>query len=230
MSLITLPRLTGALLLVLLTGIASPSLAQTSAYVTDDVEVTLRTGTSTRHGIVRMLSTGIEVTVLESDKESGYSRVRTGNGAEGWVLTRYLVDQPPPKTRIGTVETRLAEAREETQRLREELGQLRGQQGELSQDREQLAEQNASLKRELEEIRRVASEHLAIAEDNQRLNREMAEIQTENMKLRQDYETTKDRSRRDWFVVGAIVVIGSMLFGILLTRIRWRKRSSWGDL
>lgn len=219
-----------AVLLALLLGAGSPVFAQSKAFVTDDVEVTLRTGTSTRHGIVRMLSTGTPVTVLEVDREAGYSRVRTANGAEGWVLTRYIVDQPPPKVRIGALENRLAEAREEARQLRAELSETQGQQGALSSERDQLSQQNAQLQRELKEIRRVASSQLAIADENQRLTRELEKLRNENQLLLQKSDTAKDRMRRDWFVVGAIVVVGSMLLGILLTRIRWRKRSSWGDL
>lgn len=224
------PRNPGAVLLALLLAASSPVLAQSRAYITDDVEVTLRTGTSTRHGIVRMLSTGMPVTVLETDEDTGYTRVRTANGAEGWVLTRYLVDEPPPKARIGAVERQLAEAREQAAELRRQLDELREQQAQMTRDRDELARQNAALQRELQEIRKVAANHLAIADENQRLNRQLAELQNENQLLLQKSDTAKDRMRRDWFVVGAIVVVGSMLFGILLTRIRWRKRSSWGDL
>lgn len=215
-------------LLALLT-IAATSLAQ-AAYVTDDLEVTLRTGTSTKHGIVRVLPTGTKVTVLENDTDSGYSRVRTDNGAEGWILTRYLVDNPPPKVRLGSVEAQLKETRQQLQAAQEKLKETNSKAANLDETRDQLAQENNKLKRDLEEIRQASANTLKIADENRRLNRRVAEMENEAMLLRQDNATLKDRSRRDWFVVGAVVVIGSMLLGILLTRIRWRKRSGWGDL
>ena len=48
--------------------------------------------------------------------------------------------------------------------------------------------------------------------------------------LKQENDSLGDRSARNWFMTGSVVVIISMLFGILLTRIRWRKKSSWGEL
>ena len=38
------------------------------------------------------------------------------------------------------------------------------------------------------------------------------------------------RSNREWFVIGALVVIFGILVGLILPRIRWKKKSSWGEL
>ena len=74
-------------------------LAQT-AYVTDEFKITLRSGESATHRILRMLPTGEQVTVLSSNPDTGYSKVRTSGGAEGFVLTRQLVDQPVARDRL----------------------------------------------------------------------------------------------------------------------------------
>jgi SH3 domain protein len=35
---------------------------------------------------------------------------------------------------------------------------------------------------------------------------------------------------QEWFIIGGGVSIGSLILGIILTRINWRrKRDSWGD-
>src|SRR3569833_2253419 len=54
-------------------------------YVCDELEVTLRTGQSTQHQIVRMVKSGTAVVVLATDANTGYTKVRTPSGAEGWV-------------------------------------------------------------------------------------------------------------------------------------------------
>ena len=59
-------------------------------YVSDRLEVTMRSGKSTGYGIVRMLRSGTAVEILERDKKSGYSHVRTKSGKKGWVLSRFL--------------------------------------------------------------------------------------------------------------------------------------------
>ena len=83
-------------LILTLCACAHSVLAETK-YVTDQFEIMLRTGQSVQHEILRQLKSGTQVTVLESNYE--YSRVRTASGKEGWVLTRYLIDQPAGRER-----------------------------------------------------------------------------------------------------------------------------------
>ena len=88
--------LTAIFAIVLFAGTAS---AQT-VWVSDEFEITLRTGPSTSNAIERMLSSGTQLEVLERDDESGYSRVRTRAGTEGWVLTRYLMSEPSAREQL----------------------------------------------------------------------------------------------------------------------------------
>ena len=87
--------------------ITSIALAETN-YISDQLEVTLRSGKSTGHSIIRMLRSGTPVEVLEQDKDSGYSLVRA-LGKEGWVLTRYLMKGPVPRDQLAEAEKKLAE-------------------------------------------------------------------------------------------------------------------------
>jgi SH3 domain protein len=79
---------------VLAISIVGDAAIAESAWVSDRFEITLRSGPSTSNAIQLMIGSGAELEVLESDAESGYSRVRTGGGTEGWVLTRYLMSEP----------------------------------------------------------------------------------------------------------------------------------------
>ena len=78
-------------------------------YVSDQLEIPMRTGKSTQHRILRMLPSGTPLEVLELDKENGWTRVRTPDGKEGWVLTRLLMDIPAARDRLARAEKRLAE-------------------------------------------------------------------------------------------------------------------------
>jgi len=93
--------MTRAVLLVLVYLCASnPLYAQGTEYITDVFEVTMRSGTSTSNSIVRMLRSGEAVTVLEEDPVSKYKLVETGDGKQGYVLSRFLMKQPAAKQRL----------------------------------------------------------------------------------------------------------------------------------
>jgi SH3 domain protein len=193
--------------------------AEPLRYVSDQMEITLRSGKSSKNEILRLLPSGVALTVLENDKQAGYSRVRTSSGKEGWVLNRYLMNTPSARVRLATAEKKLAQIQDS---LKEK--------NSIERERNQLNSQNVRLNKQLAKIRRVSSNAIKISEENETLRTSSIEMEHKLQMLEQENDSLQDRSYRNWFMTGAAVVIVSMLFGIILTRIRWRKKSSWGDL
>lgn len=189
--------------------------AQTVRYATDQLSIPLRSGTSTGHKILRMIKSGTPLTVLETS-DAGYTRVRTGDGAEGWVLTRYLMSSPAAREQLSTLSERVAELSAENARLRDSAG-------ELESTREALQETRA----ELEAIRQTAGRTLAIEEENKRYQQEVLEARERLRGLELENAALKDESGRDWFLMGAAVALGSLLFGLIIPRIPWRQQRRW---
>ena len=101
-------RILRRLILVVASCAAFGTANAQSAWVSDEFEVTLRTGPSTSNAIELMVSSGTELEVLEQDPESGYTRVRTGGGTEGWVLTRSLMDEPSEREKLESLTRQLS--------------------------------------------------------------------------------------------------------------------------
>ena len=185
------------LMLLLGTG---PALAETR-YVTDIFQITLRSGKSTQNEILRMLPSGTALKVLEVDQSSGYTRVSTPGGKEGWVLTRFLMKEQAARERLAAAEKRAAELELENRKMVTAVQSIREEMGGLQSERSNLEE----LKSRLVSLER--------------------NLQT----LQQENENLRDRTARDWFMVGAGVVLLGIIVGLIIPRIRWRKKSSWGD-
>ena len=75
-----------------------------SRYVSDTLEITMRSGKGTSFGITRMLRSGTRLEVLDEDKKTGYTKVRTKSGKEGWVLSRFLMKSPAARDRLANAE------------------------------------------------------------------------------------------------------------------------------
>ena len=123
-----------------------------SAWVSDEFEITLRSGPSTSNAIELMLNSGTELEVLERDAESGYSRVRTGGGTEGWVLTRYLMNEPARRETLERDKSGLEEELAEIKRTAANILAINNQNKQL---REQLAAEEirvATLEQENREL------------------------------------------------------------------------------
>ena len=63
--------MTGRLIVLCVLVLAASAADAQTRYVSDRLEVTLRTGTSTQHSIIRMLTSGARVEVLETDASTG---------------------------------------------------------------------------------------------------------------------------------------------------------------
>lgn len=202
------------LLLLILIIPTDPVHAETR-YATDDFTVPVRSGASTRHKIVRMVSSGTPLEILRTGDE-GYTQVRTPEGTVGWILTRYLMDQPPTREQVTQLEERMAVLESENQTLQGEKAALETTRADLTRCSEELAE-----------VRRAASQTLAIEEDNVRLQQEMAAINQQLLELETQNISLEDESKRDWFLAGAGVVAGSLLLGLIIPNIPWRRRRRW---
>ncbi len=206
-----------------------PALAETR-YVSDVFEITLRTGKSNQSKIRRVLKSGTPLTIISIDKESGYANVRTQGGTDGWVLIRYLMKSPPARQQLISAKSRIAKLEGTVKELREQLNKTSSEKKQALTERNKLSNQNTRTSHELARIKKTSANAIRLAQENEELKQTTDKAKRELQMLQQEYESLDDRSKRDWFIVGAIVVVFSMLFGILLTRIRWKRKSSWSDL
>ena len=79
-------------------------------YVSDQLVITVRAGSSTENLILTNLVSGDAVEVLQADAEGDYTRIRTQSGTEGWALSHYLVERPIFQDRLVIAERDLADA------------------------------------------------------------------------------------------------------------------------
>jgi SH3 domain protein len=197
-------------------------------YVTDELVITLRTGPSTQNTVIANLQTGDGVEVLETDQETGYSRIRVVDGGdEGWVLTRYLMPDPSSDEQLAAAEAELALARER-------IADLEAEQSKLSTDLSAATaalgaaqESRRSVSAELEDIRAASSNVIELQQDNDSLRRTNLELSAEVDALLMETSRLGGRSRQNWFVVGALVLAFGILIGLVAPSLRPRKRSNW---
>jgi SH3 domain protein len=206
--------------------VCGTALAETR-YVSDNLEITMRSGKGTSYGITRMLRSGTPVEVLEEDKEAGYTQVRVKGGKEGWVLSRFLMKGQAARDRLAAAEKSLAELELENRKMETSMAALTEEKAALQKELEGLEGQARNVSQELSEIKRTASSALAIDSENKDLKGRVVSLERQLQTLQQENEGLRDRTARDWFMVGAGVVLLGIIVGLIIPRIRWRKKSSW---
>jgi SH3 domain protein len=212
---------------VLAISIVGDAAIAESAWVSDRFEITLRSGPSTSNAIQLMIGSGAELEVLESDAESGYSRVRTGGGTEGWVLTRYLMSEPAARDQLAALTSQLTSEASRGSSLNTQLGAIRGEYEAATDRIATLESENAELQNELGEIKRTAANVLAINNQNKDLREQLAAEEIRVATLEQENRVLGSQTTRYWFMSGALVLVIGMVLGLWLPRIRWQRRSRY---
>lgn len=202
-----------------------------TAYVTDELKITLRTGESATHRILRMLPTGERLTVLSSNDESGYSKVRTAAGAEGYVLTRQLVDRPVARDRLAAAEAEVKALKAAPGELSSRLANLTEQHNALLKEHEELKQAKTQVDQEFAALQRTSSNAVRIANERNELRKQVAGLTREVEDVKQQNRELENKTAQNWFLIGAGVVVGGILLGLILPHLRVRRRkSSWGSL
>ena len=214
----------------------APAEAETR-YVGDQLIITLRQGTSTKHKILKTLETGTPVEVIEEG--SSYYKVRTSDGTEGYVLRQYISSNPPKSLRIDELEIENSallkknddleksknalemQIKEIQEKYDNEFSSLTAKSTEIKQDLDQavdneriITEKYNTLVAHSENIIEIAKERDQLLQKNEKLTENIKELQKKNEKF-------ADSRMIKWFLAGG----GVFFFGWLIGKISRKKRS-----
>lgn len=202
--------------------------AETTRYVSDELEITMRNGQGVKFAIRKMLSSGTKLKVIETDP-AGYSKVSTPSGVEGWVLTRYLSNTPSARNSLAASEQKVANLELELAKYKEEIQALSSQNTDASSENLSLTETSQRLGKELDDLRRTASSAVALDNENRQLKERLQLVDDQMQSLEIENNSLKDSSSKNWFLIGAAVLFGGIILGLILPRLRFQKKESWGS-
>lgn len=216
--------------LILILGLAMAGKADAAKkYITDEFEVTMRSGTSTSNSIVKILKSGETVEVLEEDLASQYSLVEADDGKKGYVLSRFLDNIPSARERLARLQEKNEQQKQTVATLTDEIKQLKSELDKEQTDNQSLKNTLLASENELDRVKTAAEDTLRILEDNKRINAIVEILREEKQALSDENDSLKDSTKMDWFIRGAAVSIIAFLLGIIVTRIKWRRQDSWGS-
>jgi len=218
-----------ASLLLFSVMLSSLSWAQQVRYVTDQLEVTLRSGPSTANSILSMLKSGEPLKIIEQDEATKYSLVETEGGRKGYVLTRFLDQEASGRARFASLQKQTEKLKQTIDSLKQERDELKASKEIDSAEIERLMTSLTHTEEELHELKVATNNTVQILQQNETLKTRINELETDKLQLSQENAQYKDSTAMDWFIRGASVALIAFLLGIIVTRIRWKKRDSWGS-
>lgn len=207
-------------------GVSTLASAQTF-YVSDELTITVRTGPSTQNAIIRNLTTGDAVTLLEESSDGNYARVRTDTGVEGWALRRYLIDTPVARDQLARAQRELTQARARIEELESSVADLTAQLDSVTQRMQEAESAATDLNSELVDVRSASANALTIRDQNESLRRRVNDREQLVEALTNENLSLSSRANREWFLLGAGVLVAGIVLGLIIPSLRRKRRTNW---
>lgn len=198
-------------------------------YIDDKLFVPLRSGAGTSFRIVHKgVKSGTKLEVIEHDSNTGYSHVRTPSGLDGYLPTRYLVNEPIARDQLIRANAELTELRQQNTKLKADLSTLNAEHRKLGKAHKSTLSELDGSNKELTNIKSISSNALnldrrnrELRESNEQLRNELELLQTENMRL-------KDKSESNMMMIGGGLVTLGVIIALLVPMLKPSKKSdSW---
>lgn len=211
-----------ALMAWIVTG--APARAAQNLFVSDQLSAELRQQPGDSKPVTGQIAAGTPVETVTT-APGGWTQVRTRAGQIGWLRSSQLMNLPPIRPRMDQASREFAELREQNQQLRNQAEALEAASLQNGPELERLRAETQRLRDSL----KLSQDGLHMAEANQKLREEVASLRLQIQALEQQTERLTDRSRRDSFLAGALVMILGTLAGLGLPRLFGLKRAKRWD-
>jgi len=208
--------LKAVLIFVLLGTVLSSVCRGESLYVIDSLTITVRTGPSTEHKVIGLLKTGEKVDL--KDQSGDWALVRHSGDQEGWVVARFLSQEPPSSLLVQKLQ---AERRTHA----ELIGTLKQENKALKQENKTLAARLTETTREFDELKEGSQGYLALREEREAAQEKIQALINSNEKLALENAVLKDVTKIKWFLIGAGVMFGGWVIGFIMGRSKRKKKS-----
>lgn len=208
----------------LVLGMATIVFAQdTVNYVANNSKVMVRRGPSTKNKIVKILPVNVPVTVLEQGKD--WTRIRTTDGVEGFMVSRFLTADMPASMVLEDLQKSYDTLKRQTAEPMQEIEALTTKNSQLTKS---VADQKAAykvLEGKYKTLSHRSQNVLKLQEDYDAVKKQLTEAVSQVNALKVERDNLKLSQRIRWFLAGAGVLILGLIIGYSAKRKRSRSTS-----
>lgn len=198
-----------------------------TVYVTDSMRHMLRSSDNNKSKILKMLPSGTALTVISENKASGYSKVRTSSGKEGYILTRYTLKNPISRWYLDIANKKVAALQLENDAIKQQLSKFADGENTLIPHQELIQERDKLLKN-LNQLRQTAANAVQLKNDRNKLLERVISVEREMEQVKRENLALEDNTNQDWFIYGGLLSLFSIILGFILPKLSWgRKTSNW---
>jgi len=196
--------------------------AESFVYITDQLDLPIRSDKNFGNNIIRLLPSGTELSLLQST-EDGWAQIQFDDTI-GWIKSFYLSSDPSAREKLKKL-TRTNNANKLLiTKLTSEKEELEKQLLSIKEENSDLVVQRSKSQAEKEHIEQIYQDALKLEHENEKLIQEKLQLKAELQLAENNTQIQKDTSSRNWFIVGAIVLFFGMMIGFIVPNLLNRRR------
>lgn len=196
--------------------------AESFVYITDELDLPIRSDKNFGNNIIRLLPSGTELSLLQST-EDGWAQIQFDDTI-GWIKTFYLSSNPSAREELKKLTREYNSNTLLISKLSDEKEELEKKLITLKNDNTDLIVQSSKSQAEKEHIEQIYQDALKLEHENEKLIQENLQLKTELQLAENNTQIQKDTSSRNWFIVGAIVLFLGMIIGLIVPNLLKRRR------
>ena len=196
--------------------------AESFVYITDELDLPIRSDKNFGNNIIRLLPSGTELSLLQST-EDGWAQIQFDDTI-GWIKTFYLSSNPSAREELKKLTREYNSNTLLISKLSDEKEELEKKLLSLKNDNTDLIVQSSKSQAEKEHIEQTYQDALKLEHENEKLIQENLQLKAELQLTENNNQIQKDTSSRNWFIVGAIVLFFGMVIGLIVPNLLKRRR------
>jgi SH3 domain protein len=198
-----------------------------TVYVTANLNLSLKSQESRRSKVLKALPIGTPLIVIKENKKSGFTKVRTVDGIEGYIETRHITKELPILNQSEPSSKVIESLQTENTALKTELAKVKSSITPGTSLEQSLANERDQLSRELGQLKKTAAGAIQIKNERDELQERVVNVERDLQQFKLENQALKDTANQDWFLYGGILALAGVLLGFILPKLGWRRKSSW---
>ncbi len=199
--------------MVLIGALIMPTAATAeTVYVSENYEITMRTGPATDRKIISLIESGTALTVVEKGQD--WSKVRTQNGRMGWVLNRYITTNEPCAMLLDRVRQDYDVLSAESADLKAQFDTLKSQKNVVDADLSQSQQDRNQLRNAYETLKKESAEFLKLKKRHEQVSADLEMERTRSAKLDEENMQMKRGNVIRWVLTGGGIMLVGFFIGL----------------
>ncbi len=203
-----------------------PAVAE-KRYVSDTLIINLRTGPGNDFRILKGLRSGSHLEFIEDNIEKKFTKVATDKGLEGWVPTRFLINEPISFEKLILAQRELDKTKADLSELKSKHSEAKKQLASTKRSSKNLTEDRQKQAKELAHIKKVSANAIGLDKKNQELMEQSEELKINVDTLRADNERLQGNKDLNYILLGGALILLGLFLGWLLPKISSKRGDGW---